>query len=118
MASEPKPAGVIGKAPRFFDAAQKAAWKEIVTNAPPDVLTCTDRVIVERVARLIAKMRDNTLSTAEGSQLLSGLGRLGMTPVDRARLSVTPRKEQKPENTFASFLNDPILPNGMSQVRQ
>jgi hypothetical protein len=75
-------------------------------------------VIVERVARLIAKMRDNTLSTAEGSQLLSGLGRLGMTPVDRARLSVTPRKEQKPENTFASFLNDPILPNGMSQVRQ
>ena len=57
-----------------------------------------------------ALIRRETISAAELSILSSLLGRLGMTPADRARLSVP---IEKPENKFASLAREAakIRPN-------
>jgi hypothetical protein len=88
--TEPKPTGVLGPAPKQFDKGLKAIWQEFAKQVPAGVLTIADRGVFELTCRLIVKMRAGTISTGEGSQLISCLSRMGMTPSDRSKVSVAP----------------------------
>ena len=88
-ATEPKPSGPLGNAPKHFDAARKRIWKELAATAPPHVLTNADRWTVELLCTLMAKLRDGSISTGETSQLTILLGKLAMTPADRSKVNVT-----------------------------
>lgn len=88
--TEPKPTGVLGPAPKHFDAAHKLIWKEVIKSVPPGVLTNSDRIVVELTCRLTYKMRFGELTSSNAAQLVSCLSRLAMTPADRSRVNVTP----------------------------
>ncbi len=77
----------------------KAAWEEIVEVVPFGVLGGSDRFIVEVCAILVAEMRRETMNSARITQLRIALGALGLTPADRARLTVD-RKEPNPFDEF------------------
>ncbi len=100
---EPEVTGEIGEAPGYFDEDEKTAWCEIVANSHKDVLSSADRIIVEVISRLIAEARTTPISELKTSRLAliaSGLGRLGFTPADRAKISVPVKKENKEWDDF------------------
>jgi hypothetical protein len=101
-ANEPQCTGPLGPAPETFDPLQLAAWNEIVSIAPEGVLFNADRILVEMLARLVARDRNPEsypLTAAERSLVLRALGKLGLTPSDRAGMNV-PQAPQKPKNRF------------------
>lgn len=55
--NEPKPDGVIGNPPDYFDETHKEIWWELIGEAPKGVLTKADRKQLELTVRLTAKMR-------------------------------------------------------------
>ena len=94
----PKSNKELGLPPKGLTDIEQACWAEIVTNIPPGVLTAGDRVIVEVIARLMAKLRTEGLSamkSAELNLLLNGLGRCGMTPADRSRVFGLPATPER-----------------------
>lgn len=97
---EPKPAGKIGAAPAGLDAQQKKCWREIVKDCPPNVLTNADRWAVEICAVLMARFRVGEATGAEVGHLRALLGQLGMTPSERAKLSIEP---PKPKDDWEDF---------------
>lgn len=102
LATKPVGSGDIGRPPRGFDADQRRAWRDIVQGAPAGVLTGSDRVTVELAARTLALVRTGDPSTVKAAmvaQLVSLLGRLGMTPCDRARLNLPAPAQPKPATT-------------------
>ena len=102
--NEPQPSGPLGPPPTHLTKEQKKIWKELVKIAPPGVLTNCDRWTVERCVQLVAKMRVGNLMALEGSQLITCLSKLGMTPTDRSKVSViaqpTPPAQINPEDEF------------------
>ncbi len=90
----------IGKPPAFLNEAERVCWLQIVADAPAGVLTKADSLIVEVTARLMAKVRKDGAKAGDRSQLILCLSKLGMTAVDRSR--VTARKEET--NAFAEFM--------------
>lgn len=107
---EPQPAGPLGDAPEAFTELQREAWHEIAREAAPGVLKNADRILLEMACRLIARMRGELgefdqpqpLKAAEYALLLTILGRMGMTPSDRARLKV-PEKPTPKRDRFAEM---------------
>ena len=87
---EPRPKTPLGIAPKDLVPELVPFWNEIrrMLNCMPGVAVYTDRFTVERLCRLAFKMRNDTMSVAEGAQMLSYLGKLGLTPVDRSRIQV------------------------------
>ena len=79
----------IGDPPECLEAFEQDTWKEIVGLSLPGVLTRHDRVTVEIVARLLAEFRVNPqrFTAAKLARLEALLGRLGMSPADRSRVS-------------------------------
>ena len=104
--SEPS-SGKLGTAPKFYDKAKRALWKEVVGTVPPGVLQHSDRFIVEVVCSLLTDLRNGTGTVAGIAQLRQSLASLGMTPADRSRVSAAP-----PEKTDdpLSFLDSDIHP--------
>ena len=94
-ANEPQPSAPLGPAPRHLTKDQKKIWKEVVGIAPPGVLMNCDRLTVERCVQLVAKMRAGTLMALEGSQLITCLSKLGMTPADRSKVAALPQTERQ-----------------------
>lgn len=81
----------IGPAPRHFPPLERSIWVEIVRIAPPNLLTKSDRLIVEVVVRLVAKMRTaNELKTSDLNALSSVLAKIGLSPLDRLKMSLEP----------------------------
>ena len=78
-----------------------AAWHELVAMAPPGVLTNADRWAVEIAAGLMAEYRKGEMLPAGVGHLRSILGRMGLTPADRAALSIP--QPEKTENKWAKF---------------
>jgi hypothetical protein len=104
--SEPKPVAPIGTAPKHLTSPEKKIWKEISANAPAGTLGCSDRLILEIVCKLTVSFREGKLNRAsEISQLINGLGRLGLTPADRAKLNVEPPPTKPDESDPLGFLN-------------
>jgi hypothetical protein len=100
----PKALAGLGAPPAHLNDAARACWVEAVGNAPAGVLTAGDRILVEIVARLLAKFREDWLTGAEFGQLGQALGKLGWTPADRSRVSAV--KEEPKADPFAEFLKN------------
>ena len=108
-ANEPKPNAPLGLAPKELDPELVPFWNEIRAQLAcmPGVAMYTDRYLVERLCRLVFKLRKGTLTVNEGGQMINCLARLGMTPVDRCRLQVTPSKKTTTVSPFAKISTPP-----------
>ena len=112
--AEPIPSGPLGEPPSHMNAKDKAVWRELVRITPAKVLTNADRIHVEIVSRLITKFRENGIggktgiSVGELAQLNLSLGKMGMTPADRAKISVA--KDDKKQNAFANLDEEEAIP--------
>lgn len=96
-------AGVLGDPPGYFSEQQLGTWSELITAAPRDVITESDRFALELAAVMLAQFR---LDPAEFPatklvRLEALLGKFGMTPADRARIGG--RKEKPRGNPFENL---------------
>ncbi len=99
---EPRPTGELGDPPPHLDEAARVAWGEIVGMAPAGVLTNADRWAVEIAAGLMAEFRKGEMLPAGIGHLRGMLGRLGLTPADRAGLNIP--QPEKTDNKWAQFV--------------
>lgn len=95
---EPEDDRPLGDCPEHLTPSQRQCWHEIATHAIPGVLGKSDGLAVEIAAGLFAKLRTGGIRGFELSQLNRLLGKLGMTPSDRASINIP---QTKPRNTFA-----------------
>lgn len=95
--NEPEVSDPIGDPPEHLHDEVKAAWSELVGQAPRGVLTASDRLAVEMAAFLIVKFRACPMdfAAAEFTRLQGLLATFGMTPADRSRVGVTKKQQQK-----------------------
>lgn len=91
----------LGDPPMHLSEAQLAAWLEIVADAIPGLLNAADRVSVEIAAVTLAKIRDGSAIGGDYRLLANLLGRFGMTPADRSRVSAPQPKAKR--NEFADL---------------
>lgn len=96
--SEPEVREPIGNAPDYFAEDEHAAWQQIVNQAPMGVLTQADCLAVEAAAKLVAEFRREGTDFAAGKlgRLQAFLGQFGMTPSDRAKMSIEKPKDVNP----------------------
>lgn len=99
----PAAEGELGDPPPHLSAGAAAVWREIASTAPAGVLATADRVAVELAANLVSEYREapREFLASRIAQMTGLLARLGMTPIDRQRLTVAPAKPE--ENPFDSF---------------
>ena len=71
---------------RHLAPDEAAAWREFVRDAVPGVLTDSDRMALEALARLLARSRRQGLTSAELGHLRGFLAELGATPASRGRV--------------------------------
>jgi hypothetical protein len=128
---EPRNTSPLGDPPERLPVEARPFWHELADIAPLGVLTASDRWAVELAARFMAKaihgpdipailelakelelgkreiknlINSQTISSTELSTLKSLLSSMGLTPVDRAKLSIP---EVKPANRFSGFTDKP-----------
>jgi len=97
-------AGELSAPPKHINGPVLNAWKEIVKYAPLQVLTESDRLSIELAANLLAQFRADPVefTAAKLVRLEALLGKFGMTPADRAKVS-GPKKEPPKGNPFADL---------------
>jgi hypothetical protein len=109
-ASEPKPGGPLGDPPAHLSVGGKAAWVELQSFVPANVLTAADRWLVELCCQIMADLRENGRASrlnikgvpgCDSAQLLQGLSKMGLSPSDRSKVSVL--SDEKPVNSFAEL---------------
>src|SRR5215218_7542410 len=94
--AEPRPNGPLGPPPRRLGDDQIEAWREIVECCPPGVLTKADRLVLELTARLLAEMwAAGKLDARLAARLEACLGKLGMTPADRSKVTAAQAEKQE-----------------------
>lgn len=100
---EPECRDPLGSVPEHFDELQRAAWNQLASECALGVLTRADTVAMEQAAILLAQMRadPNGLSVDRHRLLAHFLGRFGMTPSDRAKLSIPKAKDDA--NPYAAL---------------
>jgi len=83
------------RAPSELTPVQVKCWHRIVKQAPDGILTGADQVTVHLAAVLWAEFvaRPDEMPTARIAQLRGVIATLGMSPSDRAKLAVTPGKD-------------------------
>ena len=91
---EPQPNEPLGDAPGHLDAGTQAIWAEIASVLPAGVVGNADRLLVEMCSCLVGEFRRSPLKmqTSRMALLRSCLASLGMSPCDRAKLSIPERK--------------------------
>jgi hypothetical protein len=94
---EPRPQGIIGDPPLFFDVERASIWHEIISQVPDGVLTNADRIILELTCSLVHGLRQGSSERGDLSLLKSCLASLGMTPADRSKISVPKQAEELDE---------------------
>jgi phage terminase small subunit len=88
---DPVTTGELSKVPpRHLKADQKRAWRRIVKIAPAKVLQDSDEIMVELAAVLLAEFQADPagMQTSRLLRLETQLGKLGLSPSDRARVGV------------------------------
>jgi hypothetical protein len=102
---QPDPEGGIGPAPEYFNEAEKKCWDYLVSCMFKNVMGKSDRPSMELMARLFYRFRFGTyeegamiipLNGAELSRLDSLIGRYGMTPSDRTKITVPKESNVNP----------------------
>lgn len=99
-------AGGVGAAPEHLSSRRAAIWDEIVGTCAPGVFQSSDRILLEVIAGLVERMRDDPrgFGVSAISVLQGLLCRCGMTPSDRSRVYVAkPSDAKKPKTGLASF---------------
>lgn len=101
--NEPKPVGVVGDF-SIGSADPAKIWDELVESCPRNVLTASDRMALEIAVEYMRQFRENPTSCPSDrvKTLIGLLARFGMTPSDRAKLSL-PGGETKEESPWAKF---------------
>jgi phage terminase small subunit len=100
--NEPTTNAPIGEPPKHLTADEKAVWKEVVKVSPKGILTNADRLLLEVACRLVTQFRVGLLLRAsEIATLLNSLGRLGLSPADRAKLNVQPEPSKPGDDPYA-----------------
>lgn len=95
--NEPKTVGDVGSY-SVGPTDQKEIWNELIAACPKNVLTGSDRIALEIAVEYMRQFRlDPVGCTAERVKtLINLLARFGMTPADRAKLSIEDKsKEEK-----------------------
>lgn len=94
----------IGDVPEYLTGGAAVVWAEVVPGMVEGVLTVTDRMAWAALCELEAERRESPreFSGAKYSTLVSLLARFGMTPADRARVTID-KGEDEPQNPFAEF---------------
>jgi hypothetical protein len=97
--AEPQPTGPVDPKPKYLSAAEQRVYIEICEACAPGVLTSADTLVVAAAARLEWEWRRTgaDMASAKIGQLMKCLATLGMTPADRARISV---EQQQPDNEW------------------
>lgn len=95
-ANEPKPDGPLGLPPACFDPETHTGsrllqiWHELVSQAPPGVLTSSDRAHLELACRLFFRVRfDPKAKVGDFNRLAELLGKMGMNPADRSKVNIS-----------------------------
>jgi hypothetical protein len=80
----------IGDPPSHISIARKNIWAELIAQLPEGHLQSADRFLLEVVTGLMAKQRNrrSLITKGEVSLLVNALCKLGLTPVDRARVII------------------------------
>ncbi|MFJ2989964.1 hypothetical protein ACIPF8_19025 [Collimonas sp. NPDC087041] len=100
---EPEPNGEIGDPPDGMSDGAKKCWFEIVGLLAPGVLCRSDRLSLEMAAELLAQMRDMKwmVPAAVLTRYETLIGKFGMTPSDRSKVSVP---KTQTANPFAKLI--------------
>lgn len=100
---EPVVTDPLGAPPDDLAPEELRWWNEIVARTPLGVLTAADYLSVLLAAKLMAEAMADfaAINPAKLGRLQSLLGTFGMTPSDRAKLSIPKAKER--ENPFAAL---------------
>jgi hypothetical protein len=109
--SEPKPNGPIGAPPPHWAkpgsypvGALQSIWDEYIAEAPPGVLTISDRKLLEFLCvETYEARRPGSKGAARARESAAKLlAKLGMNPTDRARMNMP---VEQPKDPLAAFLN-------------
>jgi hypothetical protein len=96
----PKSELAVGEPPGHLAPDEAAAWREFVRDAVPGLLTGSDRMALEALARLLAKSRRQGLTNAELGCMLGFLRELGATPASRGRVRPVGAAEAPPASPW------------------
>lgn len=86
--------------PSYLTTDQLECWHTIVEKCADGVLKQSDEVALEIAARLFAEMRAGTIDRPGLKQLDTLLGKFGMNPSERSKVSVS---KSKPSNKFTAI---------------
>ncbi|MFT5726218.1 MAG: hypothetical protein ACI8PB_000336 [Desulforhopalus sp.] len=95
--------GIIGAAPSMLSETEQELWEKIKTMVPPGVVTGSDELLLEVLARYWSKLRatpTDEITASQVSTIIAGCNALCMTPQSRTKVSA-PVKERK--NEFEGF---------------
>ena len=105
--NEPKPNGEIGKHSTGSTELEKI-WDELVASCAPNVLTNADRISLEIAVHYLRQFRlDPANFSNERARILIGLlSKFGMTPSDRAKLSIPESNSKNIEDPWARLARE------------
>lgn len=89
---EPLPTGEVGGPPDYFNIGERKTWNELAGAC--FWATDSDRQIMEIACVLLYRFRTET-GFAQFNHLLSSLSKLGLSPSDRAKVTVPNREGEK-----------------------
>jgi hypothetical protein len=98
--NEPKPTSELGYPPEHMSTKQQEIWHELAATIPSGVAAKSDRVAMEIIVHLTEKLRKHQTRTGELSPLSSLLGKMGMIPADRSRVSASAPAIPSPWDEF------------------
>lgn len=105
--NEPMPIGEVGKY-GIGTTNPSEIWDELVSICPPHVLKNSDRFVMEIAVEYLRQFRESpaNYSNERIRILISLLGKFGMTPSDRAKLSIPEANKSSVEDPWAKFVID------------
>jgi hypothetical protein len=105
-ANEPVPTGPLGNPPSHFNPYHVEIWRELAAQAPPGVLTISDRWVLEICCTLMGKYRRGTATAGEMTRLMDCIRQIELTPSSRSSVS-SPKKPKEKANRFARIAATP-----------
>lgn len=106
----PKPTKDIGRPPALLNAQEKEVWKQVVREAPPGVLTISDRMELTYLCRVWARFlkygehtggKSKGVTSKQMQNVRSTFANFGMNPLARSKLHVP--QELEKNSPFAKF---------------
>ena len=97
-----RPKRGIGPCPETVSTDWKICWDEIINLICPGVLGDSDRIWMERAAKLLAESRnpESKWTSQKENDLRQYLNKMGLNPSDRARLTVPEEGKDDPADKY------------------